>query len=349
MILRLTAFMVALCFAWPAIAKQEPFGQETVEVRPWRYPPRAQTAHRHGHSRRDLHGQAADHVHSAGHEHSHGTLGGHSHPGHGGHRHGLETEHLFGFTVGSDIDEPGVQHVISDLSVRIGKRAGSYTALSHHFEYGFVPWRDFHVGLGASFAGHRISAVPDLSDRRQVEFDGLSLELRQRLLDRAHAPFGLTLVAEPHWARVEEASGDAVDKFALELTLAVDKELIRDRLYGAFNLFYEPEWVHLKSTGESKRESTFGISVAAITPIAPLLYAGGELRYLRKYEGATLNTFAGEALYLGPVVFVNVDHRLMIVAAYSTQVAGRAAGGAGTLDLANFERHRAKFKAVFHF
>jgi hypothetical protein len=148
---------------------------------------------------------------------------------------------------------------------------------------------------------------------------------------------------------VEEASGEAVDKFALELKLAADKELIRDRLYGALNLFYEPEWIRLKSTGESERESTIGVSVAAMSPITPSLYAGGEVRYLRKYEGAALNTFAGEALYLGPIVFVNVNRRLALVAAYSAQITGRPAGGSGALDLENFERHRAKLKLVFHF
>ena len=340
MLRQLVAVAVVVCFVFPASAREEPFGEETVEVRDWRKPPRASAAHQH-HRRGHSHGAAQKHEHGAGHVHEHA--------GHGGHQHRIETEHLFGFTVGSDIDKPGVKHIISDLSGRFGKQGGSYAAFSQRFEYAFTPWRDFHVGLGASVAAHRISGVPGLDDRRQMQSDGLSLELRQRLLDRAHAPFGLTLVAEPRWARVEETSGARVEKNALELTLAADKELIKDRLFAALNLFYESEWVRLKSSGEMERESTAGIALAGMTPIASSVFVGGEARYLRKYEGAALNTFAGEALYLGPIIYVSMNHSLALVAAYSTQVAGRPAGGSVGLDLDHFERHVAKFKAVFHF
>ena len=62
-----------------------------------------------------------------------------------------------------------------------------------------------------------------------------------------------------------------------------------------------------------------------------------------------LNNFAGQALFVGPILFANVNHKLALVAAFSAQVTGRTAGGAGRLDLENFERYRAKLKAVIHF
>jgi hypothetical protein len=256
---------------------------------------------------------------------------------------------LFGFTKGSDIDPPGHKHIIADLSGRFGKQAGTYAAWSKHLEYALTPWNDFHFGLGASFSAHHISGVPGFDDRRQVAFEGLSAEFRQRLLDRAKAPFGLTLTAEPHWARLDEVDGQRANKFALELNLAADKELIKDRLFAAFNLIYEPEWVRLKATGEAERESTLGASFATMAAVAPSVFAGGEIRYLRSYEGVALNSFAAEALFLGPILFVNVSERLALVAAFSSQVAGRPAGGPGGLDLENFERHRAKLKAVINF
>lgn len=351
------ALIVAFWLVCPAWAREEPFGQETIEVRAWRNPPRpeARPKHRYEHPK--------GHKHSPGYANSH--TGRHSHhrsppPQQHSHRHGdgnghehkhqaIETEHLFGFTKGSDIDPPGVQHFIADLSGRFSKQTGSYTALSKHLEYAFTPWRDFHVGVGASFSAHDIWGVPSLDDRRQVAFEGLSLEFRQRLLDRAKAPFGLTLTAEPHWARLDEVDGHRADKFALEVSLAADQELIKDRLYAAFNLIYEPEWVRLKATGETERQSTLGVSLAGMAAVAPSIFVGGEVRYLRSYEGTALNSFAGEAFFVGPVLFVNVSDRLALVAAFSSQVAGRTARGSGSLDLENFERHRAKLKAVINF
>lgn len=352
----------------PAQAKPEPFGQETVEVRPWRNPPRpgAKAAHRHKHSHGHAHAHGrggidphAGHSHGTGpharkrgaEPHAHGAEPhAHAH-GHGahGHNHGLETEHLFGFAMGSDIDPPGAKHFIFNVDGNFTRQTGSYAAVSKHFEYAFTPWRDFHVGFGASFATHAISGVDGFDDRHSVAFEGFSVELRQRLLDRATAPFGLTLTAEPHWARIDEASGEPANKVAVEFTVAADKELIRDKLFGAINLIYEPEWVRLTATGQTERESTIGISGALMTRVAPSVLAGGELRYLRKYEGAALESFAGEALFLGPILAVNVNESLMLVAAYSTQVAGRMAGGPWSLDLDNFERHRARLKAVVNF
>jgi len=328
---------VIACIAAPAAGKDEPFGQETVEARPWRKAPKPDATGRH-------------HTHKHGHKHDHSRSHERSHA-----HHGVETEHLFGFTRGSDIDTPGVRHFIADMTGRFTKRTGAYTALSQHFEYAFTPWRDFHVGLGASFARHSISGVDGLEDRRQTAFDALSVELRQRLLDRTQAPFGLTLMAEPHWGRLDEVDGARARKFAVEFTIAADKELIKDRLYAALNLIYEPEWVRLRPTAESEgvsvteRESTIGISLAGMAQVVPSVFVGGEVRYLRAYEGAGLITFAGQALFVGPTVFVTVNDRLTLVAAYSAQVAGRAEGTVGPLDLDNFERHRAKVKAVVTF
>lgn len=281
---------------------------------------------------RDTHTHEPDEQHQQGHGHAHGVL----------------TEHLFGFSKGSDIDPPPGRHFISDLTGNFTKSAGSYAALSQHFEYAFAPWRNFHVGVGASFAAHSISGVGGLEDRRSTGFEGLSLEVRQRFLDRATAPFGLTLTAEPHWARIDEVSGARAQKYAVEFTLAADMELVKDRLFGAINLIYEPEWVRL-AAGETSRESTIGASIALMVQIVPSVFAGGELRYLRKYQGADLAVFAGEVLFLGPALAVNVTDRMMLVAAYSTQIVGRQPGTSGALDLENFERHRAKLKAVVNF
>jgi hypothetical protein len=157
------------------------------------------------------------------------------------------------------------------------------------------------------------------------------------------------VIAEPHWARVDEVGGEPVNKFAIELTVAADKELIKDKLFGAINLIYEPEWVRVTATGETERESTLGVSFAAMAQVMPSVFLGGELRYLRKYEGAALNTFAGEALFLGPALFINVNDRLALAAAFSTQIAGRPADTPAALDLQNFERHRARLKAIFNF
>ena len=407
----LIATGVLLCGVGSAIGKEEPFGQETVEIRQPRHPHKHRAADKHhGHKHGDSHG-GHGHAHKSGepepHGHRHAGSGrGHSHRGneaahkhtHGpgpaghthasgadshGHDHGHQealTEFLFGFVQGSDVGDPGDRHLVFDATSALGKATGTYGALWNSVELAFTPWQNFHVGLHAAFAYHRISGVqgleapqiaaleaappavgeeaeaaeapeppPQLLRRNRGAFDGLGLEFRQRFLDRERAPFGLTLVVEPHWARVEEVTGAKVNKHAVGFLLAADKDIIRDTLFVAFNAAYEPEWVKLIETGEYERESTIELATASMLRLSPWFFIGGDARYLRKYEGAALNTLAGEALFVGPTIFATFGHSYLLTAAFEAQVWGRVPGEPGALDLDNFTRYHAKLKLVAHF
>ncbi|WP_146617687.1 hypothetical protein [Rhodoplanes serenus] len=276
------------------------------------------------------------------------------------------TEFLFAYTVGTDIAPAHHRHLLVDTSGGFGKGSGTYGAVGQRIELGFVPWENFHVGLGASMAYHAISGVDGLEAaaprgtlapdeavamplrRGQAEFDGLSLEFRQRLLERERAPFGLTVVVEPHWGRVEEVSGALVTKHAVGFLVAVDKDIVPNTLFTALNVFYEPEWVRLRDTGESERESTFGVSGAAMLRLSPTVFAGADARWLRKYEGAAMQTLAGEAVFVGPAIYASVGG-VLISAAYGVQVWGRVPGVDESLDLDHFTRHQAKLRVVAHF
>jgi hypothetical protein len=110
----------------------------------------------------------------------------------------IDTEHLFGFLTGTDIGEVGEKEVESETTGQFGKRTGSYSALFQRLAFEFMPLPNFRFEVGALASYHNISGVTDLDDRRQEAFQGLALDLRYRLLDRNHAPFGLTMEVEPH-------------------------------------------------------------------------------------------------------------------------------------------------------
>ena len=69
-----------------------------------------------------------------------------------------------------------------------------------------------------------------------------------------------------------------------------------------------------------------------------------EVRNLRHYDGLALNSFAGQALYIGPTFYAAFGERYFVSAAWSIQVWGAVAGSSGALDLINFERHQAKLR-----
>jgi hypothetical protein len=102
---------------------------------------------------------------------------------------GIDTEHLFGFTIGTDIGEFGEKELESNLLSRFGKRAGSYSALSQVLSLEYTANQNLRLEVSAVGVHHDIAGVPKLDDRRRGVFDGLSFDIRYRIFDRANAPF----------------------------------------------------------------------------------------------------------------------------------------------------------------
>ncbi len=99
----------------------------------------------------------------------------------------------------------------------------------------------------------------------------------------------------------------------------------------------------------AERSSQFGVSGALSFQAFPNVFLGGEVRYLRAYEGLTLQRFRGEAVFVGPTLFARLGERLAVSAAFSTQVAGHAVGVPGRLDLDNFSRYQARVRLIYEF
>jgi hypothetical protein len=84
-----------------------------------------------------------------------------------------------------------------------------------------------------------------------------------------------------------------------QLSLALDKELVKDRIFAAFNAVYDPEVS--RAPGARVRESMLAFSVAMTTQISPGVFVGGEARYMRKYDGVDLEYPLGPGLLCRPL------------------------------------------------
>jgi len=258
------------------------------------------------------------------------------------HAEDIDTEHIFGFLIGTDVGSVGEREFQSQTTGRFSKTAGTYRAVNQEVELEFVPIDNFRIEVGSSFASYDINGVAGFEDRRQLDWQGVSLDLRYKFLDRNAAPFGLTFALESHADRIDEMTAAPARKFGTELTLALDRELIPNRVVAAFNLFYEPEWTHFFGVGTAQQESTIGGGVAVMAQLRPGFLIGGEVRYLRKYDGIELEEFSGQALFAGPTAYLQLSERSRLTVAWSAQVWGRPAGSTAALDLVNFERHQAR-------
>jgi hypothetical protein len=261
----------------------------------------------------------------------------------------VDTQFLFGFTIGADVGEVGEKEIEFQSFGGFGKTDGSYTMLQHQLRAEYSPFENLRVEVGVVVALHSIAGVTGLDDLEQFTFKGVTSEIRYRLLNRRTHSVGLTIGAEPHWGRVDDISGEAVDNYGSEFSIAADTEFVANQIFGALNLIYDPEWTSSRITGLATQQSTISVAAAVTAQVRPGIFFGGEARYMRTFDGIGLNRFIGNAFFVGPSLYAIVSKDLAISAAWDIQVAGGAVGVPGSLDLSNFERHRVLLRLEYTF
>jgi hypothetical protein len=261
----------------------------------------------------------------------------------------IETKYIFGFTTGSGIGLEGEKEFTVDTIARFGKRDGSYGAAETKYEFEFTPSQFIQIEFGAIGSTHEISGVTGLDDRHQEALGGAFAEFRYLAIERTSSnPLAVTLAVEPTVRRIDETSGAGVRNFEFETTVDADLELLRNRLYAGFNLLYEPEVTEAVVSG-TQREATFGGSAALALRLASNVVVGGEVWYLRHYDAADLTDFTGDAVMLGPTLYVAFTPKMFMTAAVDAQVWGREVGNSLPLNLTEFQRYRAKLKFAWEF
>ncbi len=241
------------------------------------------------------------------------------------------------------------RNLLSKSIGRFGKREGRYHASETKYEFEFTPSQFVQIEFGALGSTHDIAGVSGLDDRRQLALSGAFAEFRYLALERtSNNPLAITIAVEPTLRRIDETSGERVRNFEFETTINADLELLKNRLFAGFNLLYEPEITHTVAD-ETFWESKFGGSAALSLRIASNIVVGGEVWYLRHYDSAGLSNFTGDAIMVGPTLFVRFTPKTFMTAAWNTQVHGREVGNPVSLNLAEFQRNRAKVKFAVEF
>jgi hypothetical protein len=262
----------------------------------------------------------------------------------------LETRYIFGFTEGSDIGEEGEKAIEFETTGAFGMRGGSFAAIDQEVEFEGVPTQFVGYELSAHGLLQSIDNVDGLDNFHNFNFSGLSAELRFLLVDRGPgSPIGLTFTAGPEWARVDGVSGALTREFGATFKLVADTELITNRLYAAVNLIYQPGVSKEFGATKWQQSSNLGITAAMAYRIAPKVTLGGELQYYRAFDGLGMQSFLGNALYIGPTLHIQFSSKVMLAAAFSTQISGHAVGEERSLDITNFQRNLANLKLEIEF
>jgi hypothetical protein len=255
---------------------------------------------------------------------------------------GIDTEHIYGFMIGSDVGDAGEREFQATTTGLFSKQAGTYQAYGQQLELEFVPVKNFRIEIGTTLSAYDIAAVPGFVDRTLAGWQGAALDLRYRFLDRETALFGLTLALETHGNRIDETTASREQNYGTELTLAMERDLIPGLAVATLNLGYQPEWTHFAGVPVTQQDSTLAAAFGVMAQVRPDFMLGGEVRYFRKYDGIGLQELGGEALFVGPTAYFRLSERARVTATWSIQAWGRPAGTSATLDLVNFERQQAR-------
>ncbi|MBR0811262.1 hypothetical protein JQ544_06985 [Bradyrhizobium diazoefficiens] len=261
----------------------------------------------------------------------------------------IDTEHIFGFSMGSDIGNPGDIEVEFENVGAFGKRSGTYAAWANLNQVKYTVSDNFRIAPGFSLSGQHIKGVPGLADHRDIAFSGAALELRYKLVDRTVAPFGLTLHAQPGWSRIDDGSGMHIAQYGGEFAALFDSELIKDRLFAAFNVWYATGGTREIATNLWRHDSEMQLQTAISYVLTPDLVLGLGVRYARAYDGGALNRYVGDAVFAGPTFSYTISKEVGISGTWQMQVAGNAVGDGRSLNLEQFERHQALLRINLHF
>ncbi len=264
--------------------------------------------------------------------------------------HGVNTENVFGTLAGSDLLPVGAVEVTSDTMVRLGKLGGQYRGIDQRLAVTYRASSWLSASLAATGSAVSVKRVEGLEDTSRTAMPGgIGGELRLRLVDRAHAPVGVTVSVAPGWNTIDTRSGTPATVVSVESMLSIDAALVPDTLFGAINLIHGLEHGKERDATAWSDGSTLGAGAALSYRVLPTVFVGGEVRYLRAYEGTLGGRYAGDGIFAGPSVHVQIAHNAWASLSWSMQVHGHEAAGASHLNLTDFERHQVRLKVGFEF
>jgi len=256
----------------------------------------------------------------------------------------VDSEHLFGFTEGTDIGSPLQAEGEFEAIGRIGRRAGNYSAVSAAASLKYPLSDAFRLAPSITFTRFDISGVPDFEDRNAIGLERLALEFRWRPFDRETSLFGLTFVATPFVGFIDEVTGAPGDSWGGTFITAADRALIPHRLFAAINLTYDFGRARDFATGLIVDGSELGLNAAATARLLDWFYIGGEVRYLRAYDNLAFGNLVGQAVYLGPTFYLALGRAASLSGAWNIQAWGQTTGLDPGLDLSLFERQMFKIR-----
>jgi len=257
---------------------------------------------------------------------------------------------IFGFINSSDVGNVGDKGLALENDFSYGRRDMRSRVLTHKLELSrtFAPNWTYAASLFGVLSNIKNSA--DYDNRNTYNFDGMSMELRHRFIERsATNPYAVTFGIEPRWGRVDTVSGMNATNYGVEFKLQADRAL-SDKLFWAMNANFATGRARNALDGSWASTSDTVISNALTYAVVDdKLFMGGEARWNQAWSQGFFGKLDGQALFVGPTIAYKASESVMLNAVFLPQIAGKARGFNGPLDIDNYERANFRLKLAVGF
>jgi len=268
-------------------------------------------------------------------------------------------EALFGYLYTTDTMPADHWEYEQWNTAREGKARGNYFAfdLRNEFEYGVTDRFSASLYLNSTYiytndVYDSENYAMNLPDQSAFDVNGMSVELRYRLLSPYTDGFGLALYMEPEVAVRDNMTGLEESERELEFRVILQKNFMDDLLVVASNFMLEPEWETME--GMYAKELWAELTLGGSYRFAPNWYAGLEFRNHMEFTDMDLNQQQHSAYFFGPNIHYGTQ-KWWWTLTILPQIVGwpRDLGiGADGQDISDYSRHlgeHEKIEARFKF
>ncbi len=257
---------------------------------------------------------------------------------------------IFGFTSATDVGNVGDKGLALENDGSYGRRDMRSRVVTQKLEFSrtFAPNWSYAASLFGAWSNIKNST--DFDNRNTYNFDGMSMEVRHRFIERsASNPFAFTFAIEPRWGRVDTVSGMNATNYGAEFKLQADRAL-SEKLFWAVNANFGTSRGRdaIDGTWSNSSESVVS-SALTYAVVDDKLFMGGEARWYQAWNTGFFGKLDGQALFVGPTVAYKASESVMLNAVFLPQIAGKARSVAGPLDIDNFERANFRLKLAVGF
>ena len=255
---------------------------------------------------------------------------------------------IFGFTSATDVGNVGDKGLALENDGSYGRRDMRSRVVTQKLEFSrtFAPNWSYAASLFGAYTRFK-----DPSDSRTTyNFDGMSVELRHRFIERsATNPFAVTFAVEPRWNRVDTVLGQNATGYGAEFKLQADRA-VGEKLFWAVNANFGTSRGRKVEDGTWSNSSESVVSSALTYAVVDdKLFMGGEARWNQAWSKGFFGKLDGQALFVGPTVAYKASDSIMLNAVFLPQIAGKARNVAGPFDIDNFERANFRVKLAIGF